>query len=445
MTTFDQVLPELLRLCEEDAESRRQIGRYCVVRDVRGRVRLVVEPTPTVTPPLDALTSKLAQNLGKYFVPPIISSKAGGELQRLARELLDRTMDSWPSGWPTAYRDVLGGEKGVEAPSRWTGIERTIGKEAWLSTKPPKPPWPLIPGRTPPIITFHSFKGGVARSTLVGAYAVHKAAAGKRVAVVDLDLEAPGAGHLLAAGATRGVVDILVDHMATGRLDRDSASGHSRLGHAADGRITVFAAGEVNDTYLQKLARLDYSSAEPGADNPVGTAVSALLKSVKNDFDIIVLDSRAGLHDLAGISLHGLAHVDVLVFRGTEQHFSGLGQTLRMLGLREPKPIVLVETFLPAGDQELFERRREKSAGRVYDLLLEHMYEDDPPQLADVGALHDVVPIRRKEWLDALDSLAGKVDLVLADDELANLVERIDAIVGLESAMEDGSEMEENE
>lgn len=33
----------------------------------------------------------------------------------------------------------------------------------------------------------------------------------------------------------------------------------------------------------------------------------------------ILLDSRAGLHDLAGLSLHNLAHVDVLVGRDSDQ------------------------------------------------------------------------------------------------------------------------------
>jgi hypothetical protein len=78
--------------------------------------------------------------------------------------------------------------------------------------------------------------------------------------------------------------------------------------------------------YVSKLARLDDSSAEPGETNPVEEALRALLKSLKAltpAFDVILLDSRAGLHDLAGLSLHGLAHVDVLVFRGTAQNLAG--------------------------------------------------------------------------------------------------------------------------
>ena len=43
MITFDRVLSELIRTCQEDVASRQAIDRYCVVRDVRGRVRLVAD------------------------------------------------------------------------------------------------------------------------------------------------------------------------------------------------------------------------------------------------------------------------------------------------------------------------------------------------------------------------------------------------------------------
>lgn len=76
----------------------------------------------------------------------------------------------------------------------------------------------------------------------------------------------------------------------------------------------MFPAGRVDDSSIQKLARLDFSSTEPGEHNPVSLALKAMLKKLKADHDVVLLDARTGLHDLAGMSLHGLAHVDVLVF-----------------------------------------------------------------------------------------------------------------------------------
>lgn len=429
MTTFDQVLPKLIGTCHEDGSTRDVIGRYCVVRDIRGRVRLIVEPNAGASVVLEPLNRALTEELGTYFVAPVLST-AGKEEHRLARQLLDYAKDQWPSDWPRSYRNILGGgDTEIGAGARWVGIERTLGKESWLARTPPKPPWPLINSTTPPIITFHSYKGGVGRTTLVAAYAIRLASSQppKRVAVIDLDLEAPGIGSLLGAKTTRGVLDVLVDHIATGTLDLEGASAPAELDGDLGRMVTVFAAGSMGPSYIQKLARLDYSSAEPGQGSPVFAALRAMLRQIKANHDVILLDARAGLHDLAGMSLHGLAHVDVLVFRSTEQNLAGLAQTLRTLGSRPDDPnLVLVETLLPANDDE-FEARRLKSRDRVYKFLCEYVYPDeDPPQLGDLGEPHDVVAVRRRESLDALDSFHGRTQDVLQNAELQAVAHRID-------------------
>jgi MinD-like ATPase involved in chromosome partitioning or flagellar assembly len=430
MMTFDRVLPELIRVCREDESLQDAVARYCIVRDVRGRVRLIIEPKNDSNVALDALQRTLVATLDKYFVAPIVSAATNGEVKRLAAQILDQARGKWPAGWPRSVRNVLGGaDTMIEAGERWTGIERTIGKEAWLTTTPPRPPWPLVKGKTPPIVTFHSFKGGVGRTTLVASYAILLASRtpSTRVAVVDLDLEAPGVGSLFGVSTERGVLDVLVDHIATGAIDLDGASTLAQVDGTVDRNITVFPAGRVDDVYVQKLARLDFSSTEPGKDNPVGMALAAMLKSMRANFDVILLDARAGLHDLAGMSLHGLAHVDVLVFRGTTQNLAGLAQTLRTLGSRETTALVLVETLLPANEEELFKLRRERTRSLVYEMLCEHVYaEDDPPQLGDVGEPHDVVPVRRREWLDGLDSLKDHIADVLNEGELKEVARRID-------------------
>jgi MinD-like ATPase involved in chromosome partitioning or flagellar assembly len=421
--TFDRVLPELIRLCRTDATAS-SIQRYSVVRDVRGRVRLIVETRAKVD--LGALEQALLNALGRYFVGPVLSNHDPGERARLAKALLDQSRD-WPHGWPENQDDPLGGPP-QPLDTRWTGIERTIGKEAWINTNQVEPPWRHLRGKTPPIFTFHSFKGGVGRTTLVAAYAVHLAnATRKRVAVIDLDLEAPGLGALFGVDTNRGVLDVLVDHLATGTVDLTAASGKAAVGvPSVDEYVTVFPAGKIDDGYLQKLARLDFSSTEPGGDNPVGDALRSMLKKLRGDHDIVLLDSRAGLHDLAGMSLHGLAHVDVLAFRGTKQNLAGLKQTLSVVGTRDTE-IVLVETMMPSGDEELFEKRRNQSRGGVYKMLCDHVYPDPLPQLDDKGETHDVVCIRRKESLDSLDALgAHQVDEMLGDAPLRDLAQRLD-------------------
>ena len=428
--TFDRVLPELIRACLADS-TFHSIARYCVVRDVRGRVRLVVEEG-SPKPNLDALRKTLESILGAYFVGPILSTTESGETKRLSNKILELAKGKWPAGWPRDIQNALGLPTPLDVQNVWTGIDRTIGKEAWLTVSPPKAAWPLV-GNNPPIVTFHSFKGGVGRTTMVAAYAMFLASrkAPLRIALVDLDLEAPGLGALFDVSTRRGVIDILVDHIATGKVNLDDASSNAVVDPTVDSRITVFPAGVVHDTYIQKLARLDFSSTEPGGDNPVSVALTDMLKAMKQRFDVVVLDSRAGLHDLAGLSLHGLAHVDVLVFRGTTQNMNGLAQTLRTLGSRETA-LVLVETLLPSNDHELLKLRKERTREQVYAMMCEHIYEEtEPPQLGDIGEPHDVVSVRRVEWLDGIDSLKGRVSAVLNDPALKEVARRIDEACGL--------------
>lgn len=428
MMSFDRVLPELIRICNDDAATTGVIARYAIVRDIRGRVRLVVDQSEPKAS-LHGLQQALSAALGDWFIGPVVSTVAGADLQRLAQKILEHTKGKWPAGWPRSVRNVLGGQDTpIDAGGRWTGIERTIGKEAWLTTTPPEAPWKLIKRKTPPIVTFHSFKGGVGRTTLVAVHAIRLASrkSPERVAIVDLDLEAPGVGDLFGVRTERGTLDVIVDHIATGVLNLDGAFAAAQIDPSVDPHITVFPAGRIDDSYVQKLARLDFSSAEPEAGNPVGLALTAMLKRIKSDFDVILLDSRAGLHDISGMSLHGLAHVDVLTFRGTTQNLAGLEQTLRTLGTRDSASVVLVETLLPTNDEDVYRLRRERTRDLVYEMMCEHVYGDDPPQIGDVGVAHDVIFVRRRDWLDGIDSLKGRVPEVVNEPEFIQLSARID-------------------
>ncbi|MBE3038434.1 MAG: hypothetical protein IMZ62_06450, partial [Chloroflexi bacterium] len=71
-------------------------------------------------------------------------------------------------------------------------------------------------GKSPPILVFYSFKGGVGRSTALASFAIQRARVGDRVVVIDFDLDAPGVGVLLAADksgmtASWGVIDYLLE------------------------------------------------------------------------------------------------------------------------------------------------------------------------------------------------------------------------------------------
>lgn len=429
--TFDQVLPTLLRVCDNQP-GFSQVERACVVRDVQGKVRLVLKGVGALD--VAALQQALVSELGDFFALPALTVEQGGEHRRLAEALLERAPNApqrrWPSGWPSQIVEPITGFA-RPLPACWSGLERALAKESWLAQSLPPLPWPRHP-RAPRIVTFYSFKGGVGRTTLVATYALHLARLGKKVAVVDLDLEAPGLAALLGAQAQRGIIDLLADHAAVHRMDLDGSYGYADTFGDISDKITVFPAGRLNAAYVSKLARLDFASAEIGGtgEMPIAVALKDLLQQLRRlGYDAILLDARAGLHDLAGLSLHGLAHVDVLVFRGTVQNLEGLSLTLGVLALRggdARRPWVLVHTMLPVNPED-FERKRDEIQQRVYDIFLERIYKgDDVPQLRDRDSPHETVPVRRKPWLEDVDTLRGLADALLADSELSAVASRID-------------------
>ncbi len=334
MVTFNQALPAMVRLCE-GTPGMMELEACCVVRDLRGRLRLVLKPGAGATTQVNAkaLVASLTAELGAYFVGPVWSTAAEKPNEaRLASEVFNHAQR-----WTDAtYDDPGTGQLGLPSRVCWFKYERRLSKQEWLEpAQPTQPPWPLGANR-PAIVTFYSFKGGVGRTTALVACAWQLAKLGKKVVVVDLDLEAPGLGALLGAEGARGVVDYLIDHLATGSSDlADLVVPSVVLGN----NVQVLSAGTLDARYLEKLGRLDFlGGQEADAGSPIEQALVGLLHSLIKLTprpDYILIDSRAGLHDLAGLSLHRLAHVDVLVSRAAEQGYRGLDLTISSLVKRK--------------------------------------------------------------------------------------------------------------
>src|SRR5436189_94654 len=107
------------------------------------------------------------------------------------------------------------------------------------------------------IATFYSYKGGVGRSMALANAAVLLARAGRRVLVVDFDLEAPGIEQYFwyfeSESAAPGVLDLLAD-LTTVR-PRDSHRFITRLHVGANQSIDLISSGRESDPagYLSRL------------------------------------------------------------------------------------------------------------------------------------------------------------------------------------------------
>lgn len=425
--TFETCLPALLwELMEWPAFAGLKV--VCVVRDLRGCLRLVLDGAPDAIQ-VSALEEKLRAELGGWYAGPLLWTAAPKGNGRLARALLEQAT-VWPSHWKREG-EKAGNKKAPSGPiPTWKAVERFHSKESWLRSEKVSAPWPLKQ-QTPAIVNFFSFKGGVGRSTALGIVAWQLATAGKKVVCIDLDLEAPGLARLFGVEAETGVLDYLLSHGVTGSMAMDGLV-HQATVHGAE--IHVVPAGALSMSFLEKLGRLDFMArrGENDEDGSVGGALRGLLKGLRKSLepDYILLDSRAGLHDIGGLSLSELVHVDVLLGRGIQANVDGLRLALEVLAHRRTpaeRRLVIVQSFVRMGLSSVASLSEQKQfREEVYSIFCDLLYDGDPVDEGDDTGDHYPRVIGTYEDVAFMDSLEGLSPETLNNGEFTKLRRRIE-------------------
>lgn len=204
---------------------------------------------------------------------------------------------------------------------------RLVGAD-WLR----EPTSPKIGGAAR--LVFASLKGGVGRSTALSVVAAHAASRGRRVLAVDLDMEAPGLGAMLLNETTTprfGMIDALVERALSPlnpELIRDLVGASTLTGRGSVDVVPAFGARSIANPgdVLAKIGRA-YGEVVRG-DGVVETMldqVAAIIDAVEESrrYDLILIDARAGLHEIAAAALFGLG-AEILCFGVDEpQTFQG--------------------------------------------------------------------------------------------------------------------------
>jgi hypothetical protein len=161
---------------------------------------------------------------------------------------------------------------------------------------------------------------------------------GKRVLTLDMDLEAPGLGNMLLPGETLpefGLLDYLVEQHLGPVGDDFFADliAPSWLG-GGKGRVDVIPAlGRRSlqnpENALAKIARAYLVGGAQDGGNSTGFTdhIQHLLTrvAVPSSYDVVLIDSRAGLHETSAAAVIGL---------GAEVFLFGIDQTQTLAGYR---------------------------------------------------------------------------------------------------------------
>ena len=165
-------------------------------------------------------------------------------------------------------------------------------------------------------VAFYSYKGGVGRTLLVANTAQFLALSGRRVVVLDLDLEAPGLLHKLGnsealARATSGTLPGAVDELLNtleGRPQRCSLRKTAievALPAGTKGALLLIPAGSApSHAYWAALERLNSALKSSGPNGGLPEAILEFQARIAQELDpeFLLIDARTGITELGGLA-----------------------------------------------------------------------------------------------------------------------------------------------
>ncbi|MEF8756478.1 MAG: hypothetical protein V5B60_21490 [Accumulibacter sp.] len=368
---FDQALPAVLELLSEQFAPLAEKARpeTTIVRDAFGGLFVVLPDDALAdTAAWQALAARLHATLGRY---------SPGERRVLLAvgDLIDAN-------------DVLASADRVSLPDAPNTclVDRLQTNQDWLRN-------PL--GARPPLPTAVAFsiKGGVGRTTACALWAWFLAREGRDVVVVDLDIESPGLAGVLLGDEwlpDYGLVDWLVESL---RAPPDELLLHEylsncALAHDAPGRIRVLPAyGKKTRDYINKLGRVYMPSAS--ADGAVLLGIAERLWQLLEQLarlpeppDAVLLDSRAGLHDISSAVMTRLAAQVFLFARDDPASWQAYGllfdhlRQARSVQWGMPDDDLRWRLTMVVAQADIAENTRQRARMRCYETW-QPLYDDE--------------------------------------------------------------------
>ena len=194
-------------------------------------------------------------------------------------------------------------------------------------------------------ITFYSYKGGVGRTLALSNIAKRLAEFGKKVCVLDFDLEAPGLHQKFKKNINKtdlelGIVDYIHEFSNNGKLPELIGEYSSKIKFSNKNTcdIDFIPAGNIySREYWRKLSSINWNGLLYEKDSQGVAFFIDLKQKIEKEFqpDFLLIDSRTGITDISGITMSILADELVLLIAKNEENIEGMKRIIETLSIPE--------------------------------------------------------------------------------------------------------------
>ncbi len=289
------------------------------------------------------------------------------------------------------------------------------------------------------IYTFYSYKGGTGRTMALANVAWLLASQGHRVLTIDWDFEAPGLHHYFAPflndkdiSKTDGVIDWLYNYMLKAieidegsNTNDDWKKAFSDISRYAEpinwkfpnnGMLEFVAAGKQSSSYAMRVNEFNWNNFYREFS---GSAfLDDSVTQMRSKYDYVLIDSRTGVADTAGICTIHMPDTLVVFFTLNNQSIRGAGKIARSAYKKraaESRPLQVfpVITRVELAEKKKLEARR-KLARFVFDGFPAHKTHDEQSEYFDkMEVLYDPF-YAYEEILASIADTPGQTNSVLA-------------------------------
>ena len=230
------------------------------------------------------------------------------------------------------------------------------------------------------IVSIHSFRGGTGKSNTTANLASQVALAGKRVGIVDTDIQSPGI-HVLF-GLDEGKMGKTINDFLHGKCAvSEVAFNIGEKAADAEGRVKLVGRefwlfpSSIRGREMSQILREGYDV------NRLNEGFQTILKELQLDY--LFIDTHPGLNEETLLSI-AISDVLVIIMRPDQQDYQGTGVTVEVARKLSVPCMMLVVNKVPAVFPEAEVRARVEKAYQA-DVAAVLPHSDEMMALASAG------------------------------------------------------------